>query len=96
MIAPVRPARGWGLRREWIRMAKFTFDSPITLQRNIVVRTLDDAAAFMRSYKDAKLPMARDAVLHRLENACAEHELHIAANVFLTWAYAEELITQVA
>jgi hypothetical protein len=72
-------------------MAKFTFDPPIRPQRGIVVLTLEDAVAFMRSYTDAKLPMARDAVMRRLEGARVEHELQNAANAFRTWAYAEDL-----
>jgi hypothetical protein len=72
------------------------FDPPIKLQRNIVVLTLDDAVAFMRSYKHAKLPMARDAVLHRLESARAGHERQIAGNAFRTWAHAEGLVIDIA
>lgn len=75
----------------WVQMAKFTFDPPIRPQRGIVVLTLEDAVAFMRSYTDAKLPMARDAVMRRLEGARVEHELQNAANAFRTWAYAEDL-----
>jgi hypothetical protein len=72
-------------------MAEFTFDPPIRLQRGIVVLTLEDAAAFMRSYANAKLPMARDAVLRRLESARVEGELQVAANGFRAWACAEGL-----
>jgi hypothetical protein len=47
-------------------MAEFDFDPPITLRRNIVVFTLDDAAAFVRSYKDAELRNSQSVVLRRL------------------------------
>jgi hypothetical protein len=40
---------GPGLHCNWRPNGKIVFDPPIKLQRNIVVLTLDDAIAFMRS-----------------------------------------------
>ena len=60
-------------------MAKSDFDPPITLTRGIVVFTLDDAAAFLRSYKDSRYPMTRDAVLHRLGTAATDEERDLVA-----------------
>jgi hypothetical protein len=42
-------------------MAKFQFDSPLKLKGDVVVSTLDDAAAFMRWLKHPKLIRTRDS-----------------------------------
>jgi hypothetical protein len=62
------------------------FDPPITLICNIVVFTLDDAAAFVRSYKDAGLQSSQGAVLRLLESAATAEERALAAAAFRTWA----------
>jgi len=44
-------------------MPKYRFNPPLTLKGGGVVRTLDDAAAFVRSYRDPHLPKSSAALL---------------------------------
>jgi hypothetical protein len=38
-------------------MAEYQFNPPVTLQGGVLVRTLDDAARFLYTYKEAKRPI---------------------------------------
>jgi hypothetical protein len=42
-------------------MPQFTFDPPLTLKGNIVVRNLDDAARFMVGFRQHVAPLYRGA-----------------------------------
>ena len=53
-------------------MPKYRFNPPLTLKGGGVVRTLDDAAAFVRSYRDPHLPKSSAAVLLSIEKARTE------------------------
>jgi hypothetical protein len=55
-------------------MPEFSFDTPLTLKGNIVVRNLDDAVRFMIGYREALRPEFQTSVLHRLEGAAGEVE----------------------
>jgi hypothetical protein len=74
------------------RPADSAFDPPLTLARNRVIRTIDDAVAFARSFEDATLPRSRDAVLRRLEAATTRNKRQAAASMFRTWLSAEGLL----
>ena len=50
-------------------MPKYRFNPPLTLKGGGVVRTLDDAIAFVRSYRDPHLPKSSAAVLLSIEEA---------------------------
>ena len=67
------------------------FDPPITLRNNITVFTLDDAAAFVRAYRDSLFPSSQDTVLRRLQSAATPEDRKLAAAAFRLWAQAEEL-----
>jgi hypothetical protein len=76
-------------------MSEFVFDPPLRLAGDVTVRTLDDAAAFTRTYKTAQQPMVRDGVLHRLEGASSPEEERNAANAFRAWVEEEGIPTLV-
>jgi hypothetical protein len=80
--------------RGFLRMTEFRFDPPLTLKDNIVVFTLDDAAAFVRSYKHTKWPEAQESVLRRLEGADSPEEQRHAADTFRGWAETEKVIVK--
>ena len=73
-------------------MPEFSFDPPLTLKGNIVVRNLDDAVRFMVGYREARRPELQTSVLHRLEGAAGEAEERGAGDAFRDWAEAEDLI----
>jgi hypothetical protein len=73
-------------------MAQFNFDPPLMLTSNVAVITLDDAAAFMRSFGGERRPTAKQSVLRRLEGSRTEEEERDAANDFEAWAQAEGLL----
>jgi hypothetical protein len=75
-------------------MLQFTFDPPLTLKGNIVVRNLDDAVRFMVGYQEARRPALHRSVLHRLEGAVDEAEERDAGYAFRGWAEAERLIVK--
>jgi hypothetical protein len=75
-------------------MLQFTFDPPLTLKGNIVVRNLDDAVRFMVGYREARRPALQKRVLYRLEGAVGEAEERDAGYAFLGWAEAERLIVK--
>ena len=75
-------------------MAEFVFDPPLRLTRGVTVRTLDQAAAFVRGYVDIKLPRRRDSVLHQLEAASGHLQERDAAYSFRLWAKAEGLLEE--
>jgi hypothetical protein len=62
-------------RRPFRPAGEFRFDRPLTLQENIVVHTLSEAAAFTRSYTTPRLPMTRDSLLRWLDRDAAENQL---------------------
>jgi hypothetical protein len=73
-------------------MPEFSFDPPLTLKGNIVVRNLDDAVRFVIGYREARRPELQTSVLHRLEGAAGEAEERGAGDAFRGWAEAENLI----
>ena len=73
-------------------MPEFSFDPPLTLKGNVVVRNLDDAVRFMVGYREARQPELQTSVLHRLEGAAGEVEDRGAGEAFLDWVEAEGLI----
>jgi hypothetical protein len=73
-------------------MPEFSFDPPLTLKGNVVVRNLDDAVRFMVGYREARRPELQTSVLHRLEGAAGEAEERGAGDAFLDWVEAEGLI----
>ena len=75
-------------------MPSFTFDPPLTLNGNIVVRNLDDAARFMVGYQQSRRPALQSSVLRRLEGAIGEAEERDAGYAFRGWAEVERLIVK--
>ena len=73
-------------------MTEYKFDPPLTLAGNIVVVTLEDAAACVRGYKVSNRPVMQDGVLRRLERADSEHQQNEAAAAFRGWAEAEGVL----
>jgi hypothetical protein len=69
-------------------MPEFSFDPPLTLKGNVVVRNLE----FMVGYREARRPELQTSVLHRLEGAAGEAEERGAGVAFLDWVEAEGLI----
>ena len=70
-------------------MPEFSFDPPLTLKGNVVVRNLDDAVRFMIGYRDARRPALQTSVLYRLEGAVGEVDERGAGYAFRSWAEAE-------
>jgi hypothetical protein len=73
-------------------MPEFSFDPPLTLKGNIVVRNLDEAVRFMVGYREARRPELQTSVLHRLDGAAGEAEERGAGDAFRDWAEGEALI----
>jgi hypothetical protein len=73
-------------------MTEFKFHPPITMKDGVIVCTLDDAAAFVRSYKDAHRPLMQENVLRRLEGAASADALRDAATTFRGWAESENVV----
>ena len=75
-------------------MAEYVFNPPLRLAREVSVRTLDDAAEYVRTYVGSKHPTWRDGVLHELEGASGEQRERAAANAFRSWVQAEGLLAK--
>jgi hypothetical protein len=73
-------------------MREYVFEPSLTLRGGAVVRTLDDAVAFLDKYRDARWPLLRDSTLRRLEGAHDEQEQREAANAFRGWAEFEGVL----
>jgi hypothetical protein len=67
-------------------MPQFTFDPPLTLKGNIVVRNLDDAARFIVGFRQARRPALQRSVLQAQERD--------AGYAFRGWAEVERLIVK--
>jgi hypothetical protein len=73
-------------------MSEFRFEPPLTLKNRVVVRSLDDAADIVRTYKHSRRPVLQDSVLHRLQGASSEVQQRHAADAFRGWIEFEGLI----
>lgn len=73
-------------------MREYVFEPFLTLKGGAVVRTLDDAVAFLVGYKEARWPLLRDSTLRRLEGADDDQEQREAANAFRGFAEFEGLL----
>jgi hypothetical protein len=73
-------------------MSEFRFNPPLTLRGNIIVTTLDDAAAFVRSYTTPKMRKTRDNIPRWLERANNEDQRIKAADMFRIWAQSEGVL----
>jgi hypothetical protein len=75
-------------------MTEFKFDPPLQLAGTPkgMIRSLDEAADFVRAYKGTRRPMVQDSVLHRLEGASTAEGQREAANVFRGWVEFEGLL----
>lgn len=71
------------------------FDPPLQLagKATILIRSLDDAARFMRDHV-GRWPVTRDLMLRRLSTASTEQETDDAARSFRWWANMEGLLLQ--
>jgi hypothetical protein len=79
-------------RRPFPPTGEFRFDRPLTLRKNTVVRTTGDAAAFVRSYANPRMPKTRATVLRWLERPGDEDQQSKAASMFRIWADSEGLL----
>ena len=75
-------------------MTDFVFDPPLRLARDVIVRTLDDAAEFARTFVGPRLPHRRDRIVRRLEEVSDDASMRIAAQAFRAWVIAEGLLTE--
>jgi len=75
-------------------MTDFVFQPPIRLVREVTVRTLDDAAAFARTYEGPRLPYRHERVVRRLQGISNEASARGAARAFRAWAIAEGLLAE--
>ncbi len=73
----------------------FPFEPPLQLAGTpvVFVRSLDDAAGFLREYVGRR-PATRDLILRRLNAASTEQESGEAAKSFRWWAEQEGLLLQ--
>jgi hypothetical protein len=69
------------------------FEPPLQLagMPTVLVRSLDDAAAFLRGY-NGRWPATQDLILRRLGAASNEQETSEAVRTFRWWAQLERLI----
>jgi hypothetical protein len=70
----------------------YKFNPPLTLKGDVIVRTLDEAAAFVRSHRDPYLPKSSAALLLTLEEANGMTQRRVAASMFRIWAEAEGVL----
>jgi hypothetical protein len=75
-------------------MTEFVFEPPLRLAREVIVRTLDDAVDFARTYVGPHLPNRRDRLVRRLEEISDDASARIAARAFRNWATAEGLLAE--
>lgn len=73
-------------------MREYVFEPALTLKGGTIVRTLDDAVAFLDRYKEGHWPLLRDSTLRRLEGAHDERGQREAANAFRGWAEFEGVL----
>jgi hypothetical protein len=73
-------------------MREYVFEPTLMLKGGTVVRTLDEALAFLVRYEHAHWPLLLYSILRRLEGAHDEKEQREAANAFRGFAEFEELI----
>jgi hypothetical protein len=71
------------------------FEPPLQLvgKATVLIRSLDDAAGFMREYV-GRWPATRDLMLRRLSTASTEQETDDAVRSFRWWAEMEGLLLQ--
>ena len=70
---------------------RFLFEPPLRLKHGVTIRTLEQAAAFVRSRIQVRVPLRRANILRRLETAAREIQQREAARAFRCWAEAEDL-----
>jgi hypothetical protein len=70
---------------------RFLFEPPLRLTGGVTIRTLEQAAAFVRSRIQVRVPLRRANILRRLETAGREVQEREAARAFRLWAEAEGL-----
>jgi hypothetical protein len=75
-------------------MTDFVFDPPLRLARDVIVRILDGAAEFARTFVGPRLPHRRDRIVRRLEEVSDEASARVAARTFRAWALAEGLMAE--
>jgi hypothetical protein len=71
---------------------EFLFDPPVRLKRDVTIRTLEQAAAFVRRITEPRFPSGRATILRCLETATRDRHERQAANAFRGWAKAEGLL----
>jgi hypothetical protein len=70
----------------------FVITPALRLKGGVVVRTLEQAADFVRHHDRAGNPLQRDGVLHKIEGAFDPQSMQDAANAFRAWAESEGLV----
>ena len=70
---------------------RFLIEPPLRLKHGVTIRTLEQAAAFVRSRIEVRVPLRRANILRRLETAVREAQAREAASAFRRWAEAEGL-----
>jgi hypothetical protein len=77
-------------------MTEFRFDPPLQLAGTptVMIRTLNEAADFVRTYKSSRRPLVQNSVLHRLDGASAPLEQQHAAYAFRGWVEFEGLLAK--
>jgi hypothetical protein len=88
------PPHGTSIVRGRFLGMQYKFAPPLRLAPDIVVFTLDDAAAFVRSYQGSRRPAMQDSVLRRLERADSDREQKDAADAFRGWAETEGVLVK--
>jgi hypothetical protein len=74
---------------------EFQFNPPLELSDGGVLHTLDEAAAFARSYTNPRLPKSRQNMLRCIDRVADENGEHLrsrAADLFRNWAFSEGLL----
>ena len=64
---------------------EFNFTPELHLKDGRIIRHLDDAASFAREQEARPGIDQRDEILHRMERAGSQEEVHAAAHSFVRW-----------
>jgi hypothetical protein len=73
-------------------MIDFEFDPALMLEGDVVIVTLDDAAAFARTLVRPRLPRTRESVVRWLERAHEYDQQSKAADMFRFWVKSEGVL----
>jgi hypothetical protein len=73
-------------------MSEYVFTPPLELVPRVIVHTLSDAAAYVRTCPGVRRPIIRAGILRSMSAASTSDQQRFAAKGFRMWAEAEGLL----